>query len=76
PALLAAHTGEWRITPDSDGHTATSRHTAVLNPDAIHRILGPTATTADARTHVHNALSTNSRTTLQHAKTHTENHTP
>ncbi|MFC7331310.1 aromatase/cyclase [Marinactinospora rubrisoli] len=73
PALMTAHTGEWLITPDGNGgHTATSRHTVVLNPATIPTVLGQNATTTDARTYVHNALSTNSRTTLHHAKHHTE----
>ncbi|MEU3248049.1 cyclase, partial [Streptomyces sp. NPDC006875] len=33
---------------------------------------GPHATLDDARTYVHTALSTNSRATLTHAKTHAE----
>ncbi|MEV3934309.1 cyclase, partial [Streptomyces sp. NPDC053728] len=36
------------------------------------RILGPDATTQDARTYVHTALSTNSTATLNHAKDHAE----
>ncbi|RKE19887.1 aromatase/cyclase [Streptomyces sp. TLI_171] len=73
PALLALHTGRWTFTPTPDGTTtATSQHTVTINTDRITDILGPHATLHDARTYVHDALSTNSRATLHHAKAHTE----
>ncbi|MFJ1752859.1 aromatase/cyclase [Kitasatospora sp. NPDC088134] len=73
PALLALHTGRWTFTPTPHGTTtATSQHTVTLHTDRITGILGPDATLADARTYVHDALSTNSRATLQHAKAFAE----
>ncbi|RKE19895.1 aromatase/cyclase [Streptomyces sp. TLI_171] len=73
PALLALHTGRWTFTPTPDGTTtATSQHTVTINTDRITDILGPHATLHDARTYVHDALSTNSRATLHHAKAFTE----
>jgi aromatase len=46
---------------------ATARHTVVINPDAVSKVLGPDRTLADAREFVRNALGTNSRTTMAHA---------
>ncbi|MFD5140253.1 aromatase/cyclase [Streptomyces sp. NPDC058378] len=72
PALMTLHTGLWTFTDTDNGTTATSQHTVTLNTDNITRILGPQATTHDARTYVHTALSTNSLATLNHAKDHAE----
>ncbi|WP_181011312.1 aromatase/cyclase, partial [Streptomyces sp. SM10] len=72
PALMTLHTGLWTFTDTDTGTTATSQHTVTLNTDNITRILGPDATTQDARTYVHTALSTNSTATLNHAKDHAE----
>ncbi|MGO4751805.1 aromatase/cyclase, partial [Streptomyces sp. 2MCAF27] len=68
PALMTAHTGSWTINPAGDGLAVTSRHTVILNPAAVERVLGPDKTVADARTYVQRALSTNSTTTLRHAR--------
>ncbi|MFE3271242.1 aromatase/cyclase, partial [Streptomyces sp. NPDC059215] len=70
PALMTLHTGHWTITETDEGVTATSQHTVTLDTTTIHTVLGPHATLDDARTYVHTALSTNSRATLTHAKTH------
>jgi aromatase len=72
PALMTLHTGHWTFQDSDTGITATSQHTVTLNTDNITRILGPDATTQDARDYVHTALSTNSRATLNHAKAHAE----
>ncbi|WP_407842032.1 aromatase/cyclase (plasmid) [Streptomyces sp. DSM 116496] len=72
PALMTLHTGHWTFQDTDHGVTATSQHTVTLNTDNIARILGPDATTADARDYVHTALSTNSLATLTHAKAHAE----
>ncbi|MDI3423685.1 aromatase/cyclase [Streptomyces luteolus] len=73
PALMTLHTGVWTFEETEDGNsTASSQHTVTLNTDNIAKILGPDATVADARAYVHTALSTNSRATLGHAKTHAE----
>ncbi|MFJ8753435.1 aromatase/cyclase [Streptomyces sp. NPDC102441] len=72
PALMTLHTGLWTFTDTDNGTTATSQHTVTLNTDNITKILGPRATTQDARTYVHTALSTNSLATLNHAKDHAE----
>ncbi|WP_227999142.1 aromatase/cyclase [Nocardia australiensis] len=72
PKLLALHTGVWTFTPTDGGVLASSRHTVVLNTDNIPSILGDTATTADARDYVRNALSTNSSATLELAKAYAE----
>ncbi|WP_407842023.1 aromatase/cyclase (plasmid) [Streptomyces sp. DSM 116496] len=73
PALMTLHTGHWTFQDTDHGVTATSQHTVTLNTDNIARILGPDATTADARDYVHTALSTNSLATLTHAKAFAEN---
>jgi aromatase len=73
PALMTLHTGYWTFTETEDGGvTASSQHTVTLNTANITRILGDPATTADARTYVHQALSTNSTATLHHAKAYAE----
>ncbi|MFD5862390.1 aromatase/cyclase [Streptomyces chartreusis] len=73
PALMTLHTGYWTFEENSSGVAASSQHTVVLNTANIARILGADATVADARAYVQNALSTNSRATLGHAKDHAEN---
>ncbi|WP_020141379.1 aromatase/cyclase [Streptomyces sp. 351MFTsu5.1] len=72
PALMTLHTGYWTFAETASGTTASSQHTVTLNTGNIARILGEDATVADARAYVHNALSTNSRATLGHAKAHAE----
>ncbi|MEU5026177.1 aromatase/cyclase [Streptomyces milbemycinicus] len=72
PALMTAHTGSWTISPAGDGLAVTSRHTVILNPAAVERVLGPDKTVADARMCVQRALSTNSTTTLRHARAFAE----
>ncbi|MFI6037295.1 aromatase/cyclase [Streptomyces sp. NPDC051315] len=73
PALMTLHTGYWTFTENEQGVAASSQHTVVLNTDNIARVLGPAASVADAREYVRNALSTNSRATLGHAKDYAEN---
>lgn len=73
PALMAAHTGEWRFEPDGDDITVvTSRHTVELVPAAVEKVLGAGATIEDARAFVRAALGRNSGTTLLAAKSHAE----
>ncbi|MFE7934844.1 aromatase/cyclase [Streptomyces sp. NPDC057456] len=72
PALMDLHTGYWTFTEDTDGVSASSQHTVVLNTQNIARVLGPDATVEDAEDYVRAALSTNSRATLGHAKDHAE----
>ncbi len=72
PALMTLHTGCWTFTDADGGVTASSQHTVVLNIANIPRILGPGAAAADARAYVHDALSANSRATLEHAKAYAE----
>ncbi|WP_406397664.1 aromatase/cyclase [Streptomyces sp. NBC_00879] len=73
PALMTLHTGVWTFDEPAGGGTdASSQHTVTLNTANIAKILGPDATVADARAYVHTALSTNSRATLDHAKSYAE----
>jgi aromatase len=73
PALMSLHTGYWTFAETGDGGVAaSSQHTVVLNTANIARVLGADATPADARAYVHEALSTNSRATLGHAKAYAE----
>ncbi|MFD5768450.1 aromatase/cyclase [Streptomyces sp. NPDC127049] len=72
PALMTLHTGYWTFAENEHGVAASSQHTVTLNTDNIARVLGPDATVADAREYVRTALSTNSRATLNHAKSHAE----
>ncbi|MDN3258442.1 aromatase/cyclase [Streptomyces sp. CSDS2] len=68
PALMTLHTGYWTFREDGAETIASSQHTVTINTDNIARILGPEATVEDARRYVREALSTNSRATLGHAK--------
>ncbi|UUU30197.1 aromatase/cyclase [Streptomyces sp. CA-210063] len=68
PALMTLHTGYWSFVENGDGVAASSQHTVTVNTANIARILGPDATVEDAKQYVHNALSTNSTATLNHAK--------
>ncbi|MFE6721732.1 aromatase/cyclase [Streptomyces albidoflavus] len=72
PALMHLHTGYWTFAEDGDGVVASSQHTVTLNTENIARVLGDDATAEDARQYVTNALSTNSRATLGHAKAYAE----
>ncbi|MFF4830202.1 aromatase/cyclase [Streptomyces sp. NPDC001315] len=68
PALMTLHTGYWELTENADGVAATSQHTVAINTANIAAVLGPDADLAQARAFVQNALSTNSRATLGHAR--------
>lgn len=75
PALMTLHTGQWLLEGSTDGSggcTVTSEHTVHINEANIAKVLGDDAGIDDARTFVRNALGTNSRTTMQHAKEHAE----
>ncbi|MEU0247471.1 aromatase/cyclase [Streptomyces sp. NPDC006235] len=73
PALMSLHTGAWVLREDTPGSTTvTSRHTVVVDEENITAVLGPTASVADARRHLRDALGANSRATLGHAKAHAE----
>lgn len=72
PALMTLHTGYWLFEEDGDGVNATSQHTVVINTANITKILGEGAGVAEAKAFVQNALSTNSRATLGHAKDYAE----
>lgn len=72
PPLMTLHTGEWSLAWQPGGVAVTSRHTVAINEPNIAKILGNGASVADARAYVRNALSTNSLTTLRHAKEYAE----
>lgn len=72
PALLSLHTGLWTFTDSGRGVTAASRHTVVLNTDAITGVLGPQADVASAREYVREALSANSLATLSLGRDYAE----
>jgi aromatase len=73
PALMSLHTGYWLFEEDADGvTTASSQHTVTINPDNIAKVLGPDAGVDEARTFIREALGTNSRATLGHAKRYAE----
>ncbi|MFJ3808407.1 aromatase/cyclase [Streptomyces sp. NPDC090073] len=72
PALMTLHTGYWTFADTETGVAASSQHTVTINTANIARILGEDATVEDARTFVRDALSTNSRATLGHAKDYAE----
>ncbi|MFE5563930.1 aromatase/cyclase [Amycolatopsis japonica] len=73
PALMSLHTGYWRFEENATGTTtASSQHTVVINPTTIAQVLGSDAGVAEARAFIREALGTNSRATLEHAKRYAE----
>ncbi|MEU9032536.1 aromatase/cyclase [Streptomyces sp. NPDC048383] len=72
PALMTLHTGYWTFAENDHGVAASSQHTVTINTDNIAEVLGEQAGVEDAREFVRNALSTNSRATLGHAKRYAE----
>ncbi len=72
PSLLSVHTGYWTVAPHDGGATVSSQHTVVLDADNIAVVLGEGAAVSEARKHVQDALSGNSRVTLEHAKQYAE----
>ncbi|MFI6497897.1 aromatase/cyclase [Nonomuraea typhae] len=69
PALLTLHTGRWTVREEGAGTVAvTSQHSVMVDPAAISRVLGESAGVAEALAYARRALSTNSLTTLRHAK--------
>ena len=72
PALMTAHTGQWRIEEAPGEVRVTSEHTVVINEQNISAVLGDGADVERASSFVRSALSTNSLATLGHAKTYAE----
>jgi aromatase len=72
PVLLSVHTGHWLFEDTSEGCMLTSRHTAIIKPEAIAEVLGTDATVPDAREYIQSALTANSRVTMEHAKAFAE----
>jgi aromatase len=72
PVLMSLHTGRWTFRRRGSAVAATSQHTVVLRPETVESVLGPGAGIVEGRAHVQEALSTNSRTTLGHAKRYAE----
>ncbi|MBE8516234.1 aromatase/cyclase [Amycolatopsis sp. H6(2020)] len=70
PALLLGHSGLWSFAEENGVTRVTARHTAVLSPEGVARVLGPGTEPDEARAYVRDALSRNSRTTLEHAAGH------
>ncbi|EDY42535.1 SRPBCC family protein [Streptomyces sp. SPB074] len=68
PALMSVHTGEWTVRETPWGSVAVSRHTVVVNPGAVTKVLGASATVADAHAFIRDALGGNSTITMRHAK--------
>ena len=56
----------------ADGCLLTSRHTAMIKPEAIAGELGADATVQTARDYIQTALTANSRATMEHAKAFAE----
>ncbi|GAA2879355.1 actinorhodin polyketide synthase bifunctional cyclase/dehydratase [Actinoplanes cyaneus] len=67
PALLTGHSGSWEFHTGVEGTVVIARHTVAINPATITTVLGPSATVADARRFLRDALGANSRATLTHA---------
>jgi aromatase len=72
PTLLSVHTGHFLIEDAPEGFLLTSRHTAMIKPEAIAQVLGADATVQDARDFIQSALTANSRVTMEHASAFAE----
>ena len=72
PALLDLHTGHWTFREEGDVTVATSQHTVLISASRITEVLGEGADLAQARRMVRDALGTNSRATLGHAREYAE----
>jgi aromatase len=72
PTLLSVHTGHFLIEDAPEGFLLTSRHAAMIKPEAIAGVLGAEATLQDAREYIESALTANSRVTMEHAKAFAE----
>lgn len=70
--LLAAHTGEWSVSPDETGTTVTSKQHVILREEHIAEVLGPGTSLADARRHVRTTLGRDSQVLLALAKQHAQ----
>jgi aromatase len=68
PPLATVHIGQWLVRPTTDGTEATSRHTVVIKESGIPALLGAGTGAEQARAFVREALGSNSRVTLEHAK--------
>ncbi|MFJ4832055.1 aromatase/cyclase [Streptomyces sp. NPDC088747] len=70
--LLAAHTGEWSVTPDETGVTVTSRQTVLLREENTTALLGGSIGLAQVRRQVREALGHTCLALLAPAKQHAE----
>ena len=68
PAPLMGHSGLWRFGRQGNDVVIVSEHTVLLDPDRVEEVFGTSATVADARVSVREALANNSRVTMSHAK--------
>ncbi|MEX5633296.1 aromatase/cyclase [Parafrankia sp. FMc2] len=67
PRLLLGHSGLWTFADGPGGAVLTARHTVLLDPAAVHDVLGPGQSIADARAYVRRALGRNSSVTMGYA---------
>ncbi|MFJ8888480.1 aromatase/cyclase [Streptomyces sp. NPDC102402] len=70
--LLAAHRGEWSVTPDENGVTAAVTHSVLLREEAVESVLGRGADLAQARRYVRDTLGAAGAATLRLARRHAE----
>lgn len=68
PEIMGAHTGRWDFREIGSKVALSSTHTVVIRPEIIPKVLGADGTVRLAREKIEHALSTNSMTTMQHAK--------
>jgi aromatase len=71
PKGLAAHVGQWTFEELPTGRiSVSSRHSVIIDIDALATLPRPPADLADARAAVRHALGSNSRATLAAAREH------
>jgi aromatase len=68
PAGLLSHTGEWMVTPVSEGCLVIAWHWVALDPAALSAIAGPDSDLAQARRTVRQRLGANSMRTMERAR--------
>jgi aromatase len=67
PRALLGHSGRWDFRSDRSGNSISSRHTFLLDPAGVAEVFGPDVPAREAAHRVRDALSANSRVTMEHA---------
>lgn len=67
PRALLGHSGRWEFVTDQSRTSIRSTHTFLLDPAGVAEVFGPSVPADEAMDRVRDALSANSRVTMEHA---------